>query len=178
MADRQNLHHDLTRRDVLKYGLYGGLSAGLPLNIWLAGCAKRAKPKKPNIIVFTVDTLRADHIGLYGYHRDTMPTIEAFAKSAMVFDNAVVSRGSTLPSYASMLTGLYPFHHGIYNNGPLLHEDLPTLPEILNKAGYHTVGFVSNFVMIAGMSGFQQGFDIYDDRMEEREANRPNFSRF
>ena len=73
-----------------------------------------------------------------------MPAIEAFAKSAMVFDNAVVARGSTLPSYASMLTGLYPFHHGIYNNGPLLHKDLPTLPEMLKKSGYHTAGFVSN----------------------------------
>jgi hypothetical protein len=71
-----------------------------------------AKGKRPNIIVLTVDTLRADHMALYGYHRDTMPAIGEFAKTAVVFDQAVVSRGNTRASYASMLTALYPFRHG------------------------------------------------------------------
>ncbi len=136
-----------------------------------------ASKKRPNIIALTVDTLRADHIGLYGYHRDTMPAIGEFAKTAVVFDNAVVSRGNTRASYASMLTGLYPFHHGIYNNGPTLHKNFITLPEILKKNGYHTAAFMSNFVMLGEMSGCNQGFDIYDDYVEQQEATRPNYER-
>ena len=136
-----------------------------------------AKGKRPNIIVLTVDTLRADHMALYGYHRDTMPAIEAFAKTAVVFDQAVVSRGNTRASYASMLTALYPFHHGIYNNNVVLNENFTTLPELLKSAGYHTAGFVSNFVLVSELSGCGQGFDIYDDRVEDREANRNNYER-
>ncbi len=126
----------------------------------------------PNIILLTVDTLRADHIALHGYGRNTMPSVEAFAKTARVFDNAVVPRGSTRPSYASMLTGLYPYRHGVRTNTTELHEDLLTLPEVLKSAGYHTAGFVSNSVLMADWSGFGQGFDVYDDRLEETESKR------
>lgn len=131
----------------------------------------------PNIIVLTVDTLRADHMALYGYARDTMPAIEKFAPTAVVFDNAVVSRASTRPSYSSMLTGLYPFRHGVYNNTAVLHEDLTTLPQLLKLAGYHTAAFVSNFTLVKELSGCHQGFDIYDDRVEEHQANRPSYQR-
>jgi len=116
-------------------------------------------------------------MGLYGYHRDTTPAIDAFAREAVIFDNAVVSRGTTRPSYASMLTGLYPFHFGVYDNRTVLHETLPRLPEVLKSAGYHTAAFVSNFVLVGKLSGCAQGFDIYDDRIEEREINRPNYER-
>jgi arylsulfatase A-like enzyme len=150
----------------------------------ISSCKKVAAPgsgsagkKRPNIIVLTVDTLRADHMALYGYHRDTMPAIETFAKTAVVFDQAVVSRGNTRASYASMLTALYPFRHGVYNNNIVLHENFKTLPEILKSAGYHTACFVSNFVLVGELSGCDQGFDIYDDRTEDREINRPNYER-
>ncbi len=132
---------------------------------------------RPNIIFFTVDTLRADHLRLYGYPRETMPTVSAFAKSALIFDNAVVPRGSTRPSYASMLTGLYPFHHGVRSNGAVLHNDITTLPEILRKNGYHTAAFVSNFVLISELSGLSQGFDVYDDRLDDRGRDQPNIER-
>lgn len=141
------------------------------------GLSGAGKGKRPNIIVLTVDTLRADHMALYGYHRDTMPAIEAFAKTAVVFDQAVVSRGNTRTSYVSMLTGMHLFRHGVYNNRWMLHEDFTTLPEVLKSAGYHTACFVSNFVLVGELSGCDQGFDIYDDRVEERELNRPNYER-
>ena len=141
------------------------------------GAPKAGNGNRPNIIVLTVDTLRADHMVLYGYHRDTMPAIEAFAKTAVVFDQAVVSRGNTRASYASMLTGMHLFRHGVYNNRWMLHEGFTTLPEVLRSAGYHTAGFVSNFVLVGDLSGCDQGFDVYDDRVEERELNRPNYER-
>jgi len=118
-------------------------------------------PPRTNIILFTVDTLRADHMALYGYPRDTMPAVGAFAKTAVVFDNAVVPRGTTRPSYASMLTGLYPVHHGVRCNTVALHEDNVTLPEMLKAAGYHTAAFVSNSIMDETVSGMNQGFDVY-----------------
>jgi arylsulfatase A-like enzyme len=136
-----------------------------------------AGKKRPNIIILTVDTLRADHMALYGYHRNTMPAIEDFAKTAVVFDQAVVSRGNTRASYASMLTSLHHFRHGVYNNRWMLHEGFKTLPEVLKSAGYHTACFVSNFTLVGELSGCDQGFDIYDDRVQERELNRPNYER-
>ncbi len=165
-----------------------GAALGLGLLLALSSCRQGNRPtppaadvtrpsQKPNIILLTVDTLRADHMALYGYARDTMPAIGRFARTAVVFDNAVVPRGSTRPSYASMLTGLYPFHHGVRSNATVLHNDLTTLSETLKSAGYHTAGFVSNFVLLGEMSGFGQGFDVYDDRMEERESGRPNYER-
>jgi arylsulfatase A-like enzyme len=141
-----------------------------------ATTAERDKPL-PNIIVLTVDTLRADHLAMYGYSRYTMPSIETFARNAIVFDQAVVPRGSTRPSYASMLTGLYPFRHGVRSNRMQMHADLVTLPEILKEHGYHTAAFVSNFVLTRELSGCDQGFDVYDDRLDEREAYRTNYER-
>ncbi len=133
--------------------------------------------QRPNIIFLTVDTLRADHMALYGYVRDTMPAIGAFAKTAVVFDNAAVPRGLTRPSYASMLTGLYPFRHGVHSSRTVLHGDLLTLPEILKSAGYHSAAFVSNFVMVKELSGFDQGFDVYDDLTGENYSKRFVFER-
>jgi len=142
-----------------------------------AACGSGPAPERPNLIFLTVDTLRADHMRRYGYARDTMPSIEAFAERAVTFDNAVVPRGITRPSYASMLTGLYPYRHGVRSNFHVLHEDLETLAERLRAAGYHTAGFVSNATLLGESSGMAQGFDVYDDRLEEREAGRQNFER-
>jgi arylsulfatase A-like enzyme len=168
---------NLGRRDLLKFGLYGGLATSLSPYLWLSGCSKRQKAKMPNIIVLTIDTLRADHMGLYGHLRDTMPVIGKFAETAVVFDNAVVSRGLTRPSYASMLTGLYPFHHGVYNHDTVLHEGFARLPEILRSVGYHTAAFMSNFSLVKELSGCHHGFDLYDDYVKEREINRLNYER-
>jgi len=159
------------------------VSAGVLFGAAMSACKRNEEsPSKttaaqPNIIFLTVDTLRTEHLEFYGYSRETMPAVAAFAKSAKVFDNAVVPRGSTRESYASMLTGMYPFHHGVRSLVRVLHDDLVTLPEILRSNGYHTAGFVSNFVLIGEQSGFDQGFDVYDDRLEEAEPNRPNYER-
>lgn len=132
---------------------------------------------RPNIILLTVDTLRADHLAAYGYERDTMPHVEEFLETAVVFENAVVPRGITGPSYASMLTGLYPFRHGVRRNEVVVHDQLTTLAEELRSLGYHTAGFVSNSVLIGEIFGLDQGFDVYDDDLNERETGRLNYER-
>lgn len=155
-----------------------GFGAWLLAALVAAGCAGDTTPaKRPNIIFLTIDTLRADHLRLYGYERNTMPAVEEFAATAAVFDNAVVPRGSTRPSYASMLTGLYPYRHGARSNAIALHDDNVTLPELLQSAGYHTAGFVSNFVLVGEMSGLDQGFELYDDFVSEKLPNRVNYER-
>ncbi len=164
----------------------GVLTIGLIAVIGASGCrrghtdAHGATPttaKRPNVIFLTVDTLRADHLGLYGYDRPTMPWLDEFATEAVVFDNAVVPRGSTRASYASMLTGLYPYRHGARSNRLVLHEDNRTLAEVLKTAGYRTGAFVSNFVLVAELSGCDQGFDVYDDRLTDKELFRTNYER-
>lgn len=120
-------------------------------------------PGSPNVIFLTVDTLRADRLPTYGYERMTMPRVAEFANEATVFTQAVVPRGLTRPSYASMLTGLYPFRHGVRRNEVVLHGDNVTLPEMLGRAGYTTAAFIANFQLLGDFSGIDQGFDLYDD---------------
>jgi arylsulfatase A-like enzyme len=98
-----------------------------------------------NVVLLTVDTLRADRLGAYGYRaRQNSPRIDAQLAAGVVFDNATAQRASTWPSLASLLTGLYPGAHGIYENGYGFPDALPTLPKLLHTAGYQTGAFLSN----------------------------------
>ena len=116
-----------------------------------------------------IDTLRADHLGLYGYARNTSPNLDAFAKDALVFDYAVTSAPWTPPSVASMFTGLYPLTHGVIppnsreqaqENNTKLPETLVTLAEVFKGNGYKTFGFSPN-PWISQEFGFDQGFDTF-----------------
>lgn len=98
-----------------------------------------------NVVLLTADTLRADHLGAYGYAvRPTSPQIDAQLASGVTFETALAQRASTWPSLASLLTGLYPSGHGVTENGYGFPDALPTLPKILGKAGYRTGAFLSN----------------------------------
>ena len=123
-----------------------------------------SKPHIPHgIILISLDTLRADHLGSYGYHYDTSPFIDEFAKESIVFENAVVQAATTLPSHMSMMTSLYPFFHGVKENTHRLADRHVTLAELLNQNGYNTAAFTDG-ALVSGMFGFNQGFDIYDDQ--------------
>lgn len=98
-----------------------------------------------NVVLLTVDTLRADRLGAYGYKvRDNSPRIDAQLASGVVFEQALAQRASTWPSLASLLTGLYPSGHGVAENGYGFPGGLPTLPKLLHGAGYQTGAFLSN----------------------------------
>lgn len=116
----------------------------------------------PPIIIFDIDTLRADHLGCYGYHRDTSPNIDAFAERAALFEWAFAQGPNTPPSQASILTGLYPSSHGRIVNKDKVADQAETLAEVLSAAGYRTAAFVDGGLMAAGF-GLEQGFDSYDD---------------
>lgn len=113
--------------------------------------AERPRPKLAgaaqgwNVVLLSVDTLRADRLGAYGYAvRPTSPKIDAQLASGIVFENAMSPRASTWPSLASLLTGLYPSGHGVVENGYGFADDMPTWPKLLHAAGYQTGAFLSN----------------------------------
>ena len=117
-----------------------------------------------SIIVISLDTLRADHLGIYGYHRNTSPSIDAFAKESIVFDHAVVQAQSTLPSHMSIMTSLYPSFHGVHASTKSgLADEHVTMAELLRAGGYKTAAFVDGG-FVSATFGFYQGFDLYNDR--------------
>jgi arylsulfatase A-like enzyme len=116
------------------------------------------------VVLISVDTLRSDHLGLYGYDRPTSPFLEELAGDGVVFETFVHNGGSTLPSHMTMMTSLHPEVHGVESSaGRILDPAEVTLAEALRSAGLTTAAFVDAGWM-KGRFGFQQGFDLYDDR--------------
>jgi hypothetical protein len=118
----------------------------------------------PNIILISLDTLRADHLGCYGYHRDTSPNIDKFAEGAFLFENCIAPASWTLPSHASVFTGLHPSVHGAETEPlcPPFAETEKTLTELARERGYLTAAYTEGG-WVRGSQGFAQGFELYSD---------------
>jgi arylsulfatase A-like enzyme len=119
----------------------------------------------PNIVLISVDTLRPDRLGCYGYDRDTSPTIDALAARGARFTNVVAESSWTLPSHVSMLTGLYPSAHKVTRPSARISEDVYTMAEVLKQRGYRTLGFTAGGY-VAAEFGFDRGFDVFRDDQE------------
>ena len=173
----------MSRRELLKYGLYSGLAAGLSSSLWLSGCGKRQHAKKPNIILITLDTTRADRLGCYGYRRQTSPNIDTLADESVLYTRAIAPSSWTLPSHASLFTGKFTSSHGARYDpeGPLLLTDAisgpkswdvyrarglaqneVTLAEVLKETGYTTAAVVGG-PWLKRIFGLNKGFDYYND---------------
>lgn len=129
--------------------------------------ACRPTQKDPNLLLITLDTTRADHLGTYGYFRNTTPRIDALAPDALVFDRCLVPMAVTLPSHTSMMTGVYPTEHGLLANNrgatnQWVRAPLTTLASWLAEGGYRTGGFVSGAPLRAG-SGIEEGFQTWSE---------------
>ncbi len=140
------------------------LACALAAGPW--GCRRQA-PAGPNVLLVSVDTLRADHLGSYGYDRPTSPYLDGLALRGVRFTRASSVVPTTLASHAMMLTGLYPYQSGVARNGFVLPDEIPTLAELLSRRGYATAGFVSSYVL-AREFGMAQGFGHFDDELPER----------
>lgn len=116
----------------------------------------------PNIILITIDSLRADHVSCLGYDRNTTPNFDAFAQNNILFTNAFATSGWMLPTHASIFTSLYPKDHNTAHISHTLGDQHHTLAEILHENGYYCAGFCCN-PRISRNYGFAQGFDIFDD---------------
>jgi len=116
-----------------------------------------------NVFIIAVDTLRADHLGCYGYPRDTSPHIDAFAREGVLFENCYTPSPLTTPAFASMLTSLPPHKHGAKRNGLSIFDKVVTLPLLLQAKAYKTGGFVTNWTLGKKLTHLDRGFDIYRD---------------
>ena len=126
--------------------------------------ARLGQTKRPNIIIISVDTLRPDHLGCYGYARATSPVIDRLAKRGVLFRNAYSTSSWTMPAHMSLFTSLYPSFHKLEQadklRGIRLDDSEKTLAQLLKGSGYATAGFVAHTFLDAEW-GFDRGFDIY-----------------
>jgi len=160
------------------------LAAAL-LGVCCPGVACRPSPdtaagRRPDVVVITLDTTRADHLGLYGYFRDTSPVLDALGAESLVFERHIVSIATTLPSHTSLFTGTDPLEHGVLANlkagGTRLtpSPSLRTFAEYLRANGYRTGAFVGATPLKRGC-GLEQGFETFDQPLgAERHAEETN----
>jgi arylsulfatase A-like enzyme len=125
----------------------------------LCGCGDDASAR-PNVILISIDTLRADHLGCYGDARGTSPNIDRLASAGVLFENGFSPTAWTLPGHASMFTGLTPRRHGATRVKTAIREDVPLLAEILAQGGYATAAVV-NAPFMQAKFGFDRGFDAF-----------------
>lgn len=152
-------------------GVLGALAcclaaAGIP-------AAARATPPAPiNLLLITIDTLRADHLSAYGYEKPTSRRLDALAREGVLFSDLIAPRGQTWPSIASLFTSMHPREHGVRSNGIQLDPTIPTLAQTLGGAGYATAGFITNmyYAHQTGFDPLRKTFERDTDTNAAREA--------
>ena len=162
-APRRRVQPKVSRRAA---AIGAGAAATLALAIVVGLAVFRSSPRAAGpIVVISIDTLRADRVGAYGYPAAKTPEIDRLAREGVLFERAFSHSPQTLPSHASMLTGLLPFEHGVRDNVGFKFGTeagaAVTLPEVLGQRGYRTAGFVSAFVL-RPESGIGAGFEHFD----------------
>jgi arylsulfatase A-like enzyme len=129
-----------------------------------------ADPSAPDIILVSIDSLRPDHLGCYGYPKPTSPTIDRLARGGVRCDNVISTTSWTLPAHAALFTGLYDSAHGLVDDGMRLAEAHETLAEVLAQAGYQTAGFFGGPYLHPAY-GLNQGFHTYESCMTKLPDN-------
>src|SRR2546428_4562178 len=143
------------------------LAISLLLSAISVACGRAAPTpvaRARSLLLVTIDTLRADHVGAYGYARARTPTVDALARGGALFERAYAAAPITLTSHATLLTGRYPPGHGARDNGLHVSDSVPTLATMLHAAGFRTAAFVAAFPL-DHQFGLNRGFDVYSDRM-------------
>ncbi|MBI3119326.1 MAG: sulfatase [Candidatus Hydrogenedentes bacterium] len=145
------------------------------LALFLCACGRQHAAPPPvapehapaiNVVLISLDTLRADRLSCYGYSRETTPNLDRWAREeAVLFENAITPETWTLPAHMSMFTGLFPQHHGVSRDANLA-ANVVTLPQLLQQHGYATGGFTGHTWWLRPDRGFGRGFDHYDNAPE------------
>lgn len=133
-----------------------------------AGCEKSSA--RPDVLLVTIDTLRSDHCSTYGYPVPTTPVLSALATRGVMYRRAYSESSTTAPSHAVLMTGRHFRSLGVDANGKTIPEEAVTLAEAFKEEGYATAAFVSSFPLMTRF-GFAQGFDVFDDSFEMKEAS-------
>ncbi len=140
------------------------------LVLGVAGLGATPTRRAGDIVLIVIDTLRADHLSLYGYGRRTSPALDAFARDAVTYTDAISPGTWTVPAHGSLFTGRWPSFHGAErvpgarNLATPLNPEVPTLAELLAAAGFRTAAFVANSVYVSRALGFDRGFGEFFDR--------------
>jgi choline-sulfatase len=155
------------------------LIAGFAYFVWRPGDGRTAVavksdrgPARRHVLVITIDTLRADRVGAYGWSNARTSTLDGLARSGMRFTRAYAAAPITLTSHATLLTGRYPPGHGARHNGVAMRADVPSLATRFKEAGFDTAAFVSAFPLDRRF-GLARGFDVYDDELPRGADGRP-----
>ena len=135
----------------------------------LAGACGGPDEPRPSVILVSIDTLRADHVGTYGYARDTTPFLDRWARDGVVFERAFTPAPWTLVAHMTMLTGLFPAQHGVLAEHLALSPEIPLVAERLERAGYQTVALYYP-CWISERFGFARGFDVFREHGSVEEA--------
>src|SRR5258708_10307446 len=152
--------------------------------LMLAGCATTASAapgpavsSRPNIVLITLDTTRADRMGFLGSKLGLTPNLDALARQAVVFSRAYDQVPLTTPSHATIFTGTYPQFSHVNYMGDALDKALPYLPDILHKNGYRTAAFVGALVLDPKKlaPGFERVFDVYDAGFHRRRSGEDHY---
>lgn len=143
---------------------------GALLALGPAGCSRDVR--RPNVLLVTIDTLRADHCSGYGYRLPTTPRLDRLGREGTRFAAAYAPMATTAPSHATLLTSLYPLAHRVLKNGHALAAEHETLAEIVRARGYETAAIVSSFVL-HGKFALGQGFEVYDDDFSAARPSMP-----
>jgi arylsulfatase A-like enzyme len=147
----------------------------LPLLISCGG-TKNITKEQPNILLITIDTLRRDHLGVYGYERNTSPFMDKLAKEGTMFKHVVTPIPNTASSHISILTSLHPLTHGVKSNANPLTDKVQTISEVLQKEGYYTMATTS-VTFLTEMYNFDQGFDSFDAKWDPEVKYNETFQR-
>jgi len=132
-----------------------------------------AEWRRPHVVMLLADTLRADRLGCYGYRRrPTSPALDAVAAGGLVCERAIASAPWTLPSHGSLFTGLAPSRHGATDVSLRLRDDVPTLAELMSRAGYRTAAFTPRNAWLTQATGVMRGFGFHVDPKFRRDCDR------
>lgn len=139
------------------------MSSIAPLILMFASAATQ-----PDVFFISIDTLRPDRLGFYGFEYNTSPNLDALAADSLVFDNAICEVPLTAPSFGSMLSSRFPRLTGVTRNGIHMPDHVPLVQEQFQAAGYETVCVQSNWTLKADLCGYDRGFDEYADQFKQR----------
>ncbi|MFP6639366.1 MAG: sulfatase-like hydrolase/transferase, partial [Myxococcota bacterium] len=160
---------------VMPIGLSSGCSPDPSDGVVMRAGAPQESPERPGLVmIVSLDTLRADHLGLYGYDRFTSPTLDLLAAGGTVFTDASSTSPWTLPAHASMLTGRYPIEHRVVQFDSALPKDVASLAKIFSEHGYRTAAVVNSTWLKQEPYRLTRDFDEYlfvDDPMDRRGPN-------
>jgi arylsulfatase A-like enzyme len=150
--------------------LLGCIACGPDENLPGQRSSKVSAQERPNVLLVVLDTTRRDRLGVYGYDRATTPALDALATDGIIYDRAISAGSWTLPSHASIFTGLYPRDHGTTVEHWRLLPEFDTLAEQLKRDGFETVGVCSN-PWVSANTGLQQGFDRFEEVWRDRKKD-------